>query len=372
MNLRSLVAATTAALVVTLVPSAAPTAEAASVRVNRSNSLADAVPAGSYLAVVQRGPHGGQGSIDPRTQRLELVSATGETRTVYTRKVSRRYGGFRLLDWSVDGSRALLSVTEKGGSRAIVVDVKTGAAQELVVPLLETAVLDLAGNGILAATWKNGHSNTMVLDLISWSGTRTRLLDSTDGSVMPGRNGTVITRDGKRGRFQLVISTSTGAVMNRFRGHGSCTPVRWWDDTRLLEMCGKNLYLVDPATGSADRLTSRHAKGDISHLDARFAGDRLYVQVAGGCGYSFVARKTRSGELRHLRVPGAMGSVNMVAAAGGDLVLQHAANCEGKRPRSVLSLFDPVHHEETPLLALGKHETFGGIRVLGEVRASTY
>jgi hypothetical protein len=76
--------------------------------------------------------------------------------------------------------------------------------------------------------------------------------------------------------------------------------------------------------------------------------------------------------MRHLRVPGAVGNVVMVDSVGNDLVLQHAASCEGRRPRSVLSLFDPVHHEETPLLVLGKHEMFGGIRVLGEVRASTY
>jgi hypothetical protein len=31
-----------------------------------------------------------------------------------------------------------------------------------------------------------------------------------------------------------------------------------------------------------------------------------------------------------------------------------------------------VHHDETPLLVLGTHEDFGGIMVLGEVRASTF
>jgi hypothetical protein len=31
-----------------------------------------------------------------------------------------------------------------------------------------------------------------------------------------------------------------------------------------------------------------------------------------------------------------------------------------------------VRHEETPLLVLGKHESFGGILVLGEERAAAY
>jgi hypothetical protein len=373
MILRSLVAAAAAALIVPLVIASDSTAGAAAAPVQPATSSAGAVPAGSYLAVVERGPNAEYGGINARTQRLVLVSATGETRTVYTRAVSHKYGGFTLLDWSVDGRTALLTVTEKSGSQVIVVDVETGATQALAVPLLQTAVLDPAGSGILASTWKNGHSNTMVLDRISWSGARTRLLDSINGNIMPGRNGTVLTSGSEHGRVQLLLSTSTGAVVSRFRGDGYCTPVRWWDDTRLLETCGNhsNLYLVDPATGSADQLTSEHGQGDYGHLDARYVGRKLYVQAAGGCGYTFVAR-VANGTTRHLRVPGAVGNVLMIDAVGKDLVLEHAASCDGDRPRSELSLFDPVHHEETPLLVLGKHEAFGAIRVLGEVRESTY
>ena len=73
-----------------------------------------------------------------------------------------------------------------------------------------------------------------------------------------------------------------------------------------------------------------------------------------------------------LRVPGAVGNVIMVDAVGQDLVLEHAASCDGDRPRAVLGLFDPVQHTEQTLVRLGKHEAFGGIRVLGEVRASGY
>ena len=71
-------------------------------------------------------------------------------------------------------------------------------------------------------------------------------------------------------------------------------------------------------------------------------------------------------------MPGAVGNVLMVDAVGDDLILEHAASCDGARPRSMLSSFDPVRHRETPLLVLGKHEAFGRILVLGEVRASTY
>jgi hypothetical protein len=38
----------------------------------------------------------------------------------------------------------------------------------------------------------------------------------------------------------------------------------------------------------------------------------------------------------------------------------------------VLATYDPASRSETPLVRLRKHEAFGGVRVLGEVHASTY
>lgn len=93
--------------------------------------------------------------------------------------------------------------------------------------------------------------------------------------------------------------------------------------------------------------------------------------MAGACGYTYVAKVTDHGS-RHLTVPGAVGNVLMVNAVGNDLILEHAASCDGSRPRSMLSRFDPESHEETPLLVLKKHEAFGRIMLLGEVYASTY
>jgi hypothetical protein len=150
--------------------------------------------------------------------------------------------------------------------------------------------------------------------------------------------------------------------------------VRWWDATRLLEWCGPrgDLSLVDPTSGRSHRLTRDHGRSDFGHVDARRAGGRLYVQVAGACGYTFVGRQTDRGTVKHLRVPGAVGSVNLVDVVGNDLVLQHATSCDGDRPRASLVRFDPVHHVETPLLTLGRHEDFGRILVFGEVRTSRF
>jgi hypothetical protein len=338
----------------------------APVRATAATAAADSVPPpagpGWYLADISRA----------HTQKLVLVSPTGETTTVYKRKIAPLWGGFQLLDWSADGRTALLSSADRRGTRLVRVDVTTGAVLELPVPRLDAALLDTDGSGVIARTWKRERSNTRVLDRISWTGTRTRLLGSSTGAMVLGHHGTVVTGDGDHDRAQLLLSTATGAVLNRFRPGGYCNPVRWWDATLLLETCGSDLALVDPATGSAERLTHRHGPGDYGHLDAREVGGRLYVQAAGACGYTFVAHETRQGEMRHLRVPGAVGNVVMVDSVGKDLIIEHSMSCDGERPRSVLARFDPVHHEETPLVELGGRKSFGRILVFGEVRASPF
>ena len=361
------------ALAGALVVSSAPAQAAPAPVVHRSEARASAMAPGSYLTVVNRGPEQHEfGGIDPRSQSLVLVSPTGEQRVVYTHKV-QHFLTFVLADWSVDGSTALLVLPDRAGGDLIKVDVATGSAQSIAVPRLNSAILDPTGAGALVTAFKGKRSSTLVLDAVSWTGTVTRLRDSVSGTMIAGPGGTVLTADGDHGRTQLLLSTTTGALVNQFHGKGFCSPVRWWDATRLLESCSNafDLYLVDPTTGSRSRLTSEHGRNDYGHLDARQLGSRLYVQVAGPCGYTFVA-KVAHGSTRAIKVPGAVGNIIMVNTVGSDLVLEHAASCDGRRPRSVLATYDPATHHETPLVTLGKHEDFGGILVLGEVHATTY
>jgi hypothetical protein len=361
------------ALAGALVVSSAPAQAAPAPPVHRAEARAAAVTPGSYLTVVDRGPVQKEfGGIEPRSQSLVLVSPTGEQRVVYTRKV-RHFLTFVLAGWSVDGSTALLVQPDRAGGDLIKVDVATGATQSIAVPRLNSAILDPSGAGALVTAFKTQRSSTLVLDAVSWSGTVTRLRDSVSGTMIAGPAGTVLTADGENGRQQLLLSTTTGALVDQFHGKGFCSPVRWWDATRILESCSNagDLYLVDPVTGAGSRLTSGHGRNDYGHLDARQLGSRLYVQVAGPCGYTFVAKVTH-GSTKAIKVPGAVGNIIMVSSVGDDLVLEHTASCDGQRPRSVLATYDPTSHHETPLVTLGRHEDFGGIQVLGEVHATTY
>jgi hypothetical protein len=353
------------ALAATLAPAGSPASAAPA-----APAAPPAPPAGTYLALVEQGKPTEFGGIVARTQRLVVVSTTGERRVVYTHRASHRYGGARLEDWSTDGSTALLVTQTRKGSRLIRVDVTTGAVLRIATPPVETAVLDPAGTGVLASVW-NARSERWDLARVDWTGTSTVLRRTISGTLLAGRDGTVLTTDGRNGHQQLLVSVADGSLVTSFRTP-YCVPVRWWDATRTLQTCSDNdLHLVDPTTGADTRLTHGHGPGDYGHLDARSIGSRRYVQVAGACGYTYVARETRTTS-RHLRVPGAVGNVVMVDAVGTDLVLEHAASCDGARPRPELSLFDPVHHAETPFLTLGRHEAFETVLVLGEARATNF
>lgn len=330
---------------------------------------ASAAPVGgSYLASVytDRGPGA--------SQRLVLVAATGGSSTVLERRVSRRYAGFTLVDWSVDGRTALLTGYDGDGSWVDRVDVTTGAVQRLRVRRLATVALDPAGTGLLATTWESRVSNVLRLDRIAWSGARTRLPIGTNGTLLTSPDGTLVLTGTPRGGKQRLVSLADGSVRGVFRHREYCGPVRWWDQTRVLETCGddtSDLVLVDPAAGTRTRLTDDHADGDYGHYDGRQLGDTLYVEVQGSC-KGYVGRLEADGSTRRVRVPGTRGQVFLVDAVGSELVVQLAPGCNASGERAGLSRFDPVTRVETPLLRLPRREELTDVLTLGETRATAY
>ena len=181
--LTTLLAALLAACLLPFVLTGTASASASATATASASASAAAVAPGAGWHLAQ---------ISGKTDRLVLVSPTGEQTTVYERRVSRRWGGFYLLDWSADGSTALLVVQRRSGSLLLRVDVATGAVQELPVPLVNSAVLDPSGTGVLVTAFKGGRSSTLVLDRIAWSGARTRLRTGVNGSVTPGRGTAVL------------------------------------------------------------------------------------------------------------------------------------------------------------------------------------
>lgn len=328
---------------------------------------------GWYLAVVDHGPRGEYG-VRPKVQRLVLVAPDGTERRVLQRKAGR-WGGFQLVDWSPDGSTALLVTGREGHERALSVDVSTGHTTALRLPKnTASAVLAPDGSGVLTAAFGGRSGEPMAR--IAWDGTRTGLEKKMDASVLPSPDGDALLTNGPgyHAKVMRVLSAADGSVLDRIPVPGHCRPVRWWDAHRALLACDEDLALLDPATGSFRRLTDRHDQraGDFGHLDARRIDSGLYVQVAGACGYEFLGKKHHSGRVSHVRVPGAVGNVLLLGAAGDRLVIEHAESCDGAAPRSEISRFDPVTKKERILVRLGRHEDFGRILAYGERQTLGY
>ena len=69
-----------------------------------------------------------------------------------------------------------------------------------------------------------------------------------------------------------------------------------------------------------------------------------------------------------VRVPHAVGNVLLVDADGDRLVLEHAASCDGSRPRPVLARFDPADRQEQPIVELRQAR---GVRCRAALRRAT-
>ena len=335
---------------------------------------------GWYLALVDHGRPGDYG-IEPSRQRLELVDPDGAESRILGVDVGRHgRGSAQLVDWSTDGSTALLLVDPGLRSQhAVIVDVATGATT--TVPLGErvSSVLLDGSDTLLVTGWTNGGDGGAPLWRIDLAGGRSRLAARVDGSILPSPDGsTIVTGTRDWSGHGVRVLDRDGRVRQRMATSTHCTPVRWWDRSRVELRCWSRrsltLSLADVATGEVSALTHPHGKdsADLGDVDARRIDSGLYLQASGPCGYYFLAHQLRDGSVEPVKVPHAVGNVLLVAGEGHELVVEHAVSCDGAAPRSALGRFDPVTHEERVLTLLPENEAFDRILPYGERQASAY
>ncbi|MDF1606472.1 hypothetical protein [Nocardioides sp. YIM 152315] len=329
---------------------------------------------GWYLAAVEQGRPGREGLRGERL-RLELVAPDGDR----TRVGRALRPGWRLVDWSADGSTALLTVDQP--HRVVLrVDVTTGDVTRSRLPdRVAEVILAPDGDGLLTVDYE-GRDTRAPLKRVSADGAVTRLTPDVDGPVLPTPDGTGLVTHGPSWRQRAIrlLSSADGSVQTVIPTPRRCTPVRWWDDHRVLVTClahgATTLGLVDMHAATYTRLTARRhpQRSDLGHLDARRADGRLYVQVAGPCGYAYLGRRHPNGRITHVEVPHAVGNVLLVDAHDGRLTLQHAINCDGAAPRSALASFDPSTGKERRLVVLPRDRAFAAVLPYGERRPTGY
>ncbi|MGZ4456474.1 MAG: hypothetical protein ACXVWV_10890 [Nocardioides sp.] len=339
---------------------------------------------GWYLATVDRGPAGEFGP-EAQHQSLELVSPDGDRIVLFERDLgAHQRGWFRLADWSPDGSAALLLRRADTDHPLVTeVSVPSGTRRGVRLPRQVESVLgDPTGAGVLTIGYDPKGNHGSPLSRVDWSGHETRLAALVGGPVMAAPDGSILVTGGRDWQTHVlrVLDPADGTVVRRVpTPHLSCQPVRWWDDSRALVTCVRgyhppHLRLFSPATGHLARLSLPHPRssGDLGDLDARRIDSGLYLQVAGPCGYVYVARQRSDGSLREVKVPHAVGNVLLVGGAGHRLVVEHATSCDGAAPRSELAHYDPVTHREERITLLARDEAFTRVMPFAEVRASEY
>jgi hypothetical protein len=313
-------------------------------------------------------PPPGTPTFQTATTTLYLVDPAGGRYAITTFGPSSD-GPPELIDWSGDGSRALVKALGPGSSTTVTeVDLHTGT---------KTTLPPLPGNlysfSNLRYTRPNGKA--LLLDnpedgptpgrlvRIDLAG-NTQLTYPTDklGSTFTGDY--LSTPDGTR----LVLGTSASLVLMgndgtvgptlSIPGQSGCSPQRWWDigSTIVLTRCGgdqgSQLWLV-PIDGSAPAALTAPNNGkvgpDYGDADAWQLPAGTFVQDDGACGVIYLAKLNANGRTTPVSVPDVQSdsSVAVVGVNAGDLDIRAGLGCGGGK--SLLD-YNPAANTTTVLL----------------------
>jgi hypothetical protein len=317
-------------------------------------------------------PAPGAPTFQTATTTLYLVDPAGGRYAITTFEPSSN-GPPELIDWSGDGSRALIETLRPTSSTpsTTVTEVDLHTGTKTTLPPLPGDIdpsfgyvhyTRPSGKALLLATWINGEKpgRLVRVDLAG----NTQLTYPTDklGSTFSGDY--VSTPDGTR----LVLGTTAGlSLMGNdgtvgptltIPGETGCSPLRWWDtgSTTVLAKCsgdkGSQLWRV-PIDGSAPTALTAPNNGkvgpDYGDADAWQLPAGTFVQDDGACGVIYLAKLNANGTTTPVSVPDVHSdsSVAVVGVNGGDLDVTAGLGCGGGK--SLLD-YNPAANTTTVLL----------------------
>jgi hypothetical protein len=273
-----------------------------------------------------------------------------------------------LVDWSGDGSRALLETGGYGSPKVLTeVDLHSGTQTTVTANGSFESARYTRPEGKAVLLESAGYASQGSLERVDLAGNH-----QLTYPVAHDFRGYLSTPDGT----QLVLGTAAGlALMGNdgvpgkalpIAGQKDCAPTRWWDtgSTVVLARCSDSpqsqLWLVPIDGGTPTALTAPNngQKGpDYGDTTAWQLPAGTYVQALGACGVIFLAKLNADGTTSPVSVPNVHGAtIIVVGVNGGDLDLQAKAGCGGGQ-----SLVDYNPSAGTSTVLLGPPVNGGGV-----------
>jgi hypothetical protein len=273
-----------------------------------------------------------------------------------------------LVDWSGDGSRALLETGGYGSPKVLTeVDLHSGTQTTVTANGSFESARYTRPEGKAVLLESAGYAAQGSLERVDLAGNH-----QLTYPVAHDFRGYLSTPDGT----QLVLGTAAGlALMGNdgvpgkalpIAGQKDCAPTRWWDtgSTVVLARCSDSpqsqLWLVPIDGGTPTALTAPNngQKGpDYGDTTAWQLPAGTYVQALGACGVIFLAKLNADGTTSPVSVPNVHGAtIIVVGVNGGDLDLQAKAGCGRGQ-----SLVDYNPSAGTSTVLLGPPVNGGGV-----------
>ncbi|HXP22334.1 MAG TPA: hypothetical protein VN840_22040 [Streptosporangiaceae bacterium] len=248
-----------------------------------------------------------------------------------------------LVDWSGDGTRALLVRQGPDNAPWLVeqITLATGKVSTFRLPWYATLLgyTKPSGLNVLVSIGPNELTRIARYNL---RGQRQVVLASGDNlSAIQSPDGTTLAVSGTTG---LVLVSNAGGVIRRLPVPGisapnGCYPERWWDASTILAGCfvpgssASRLWLVPAGGGRPTVLTPQrngHGPDPQGDIGAWQLPGGLYLQAVGACSALFIVRQDRNGPVHVVNIPGTEGNNNRILTARqGRLLVRAQTGCPG-------------------------------------------
>jgi TolB protein len=258
---------------------------------------------------------------------LYVVSPAGAKYLVYSWRASAGSAP-SLVAWSGDKTRALFLVA--GGGEMAQLNLLTGTLTRFTMQGHARVIGYTRPNGlnILGVYNSGGHAK---LTRFSLSGKIVQVLAESPQNLgisgIGSADGGTVTASGTNG---LRLISNAGGVVRQLPVPGTgCAPVRWWNSTTILAICGAKsatlgrLWLVPASGATPTALTPQRKPSDLDNgdLNAWRLSSGLYLQSAIGCGTVVINKQSPNGSLTRVQVPGTANVNNRVLTALGPRLL---------------------------------------------------